>query len=68
MPERFALALSHGLGPTIAARVADCKNASVICARLGQDPRMRVCWRGPVALRRGPTTAKMELAAGTSPK
>ncbi len=41
LQERFALALSYGLGPTIAARVAGYKNASVMGARLGQDPRMR---------------------------
>ncbi|MGE0684511.1 MAG: hypothetical protein AB7P69_26845 [Candidatus Binatia bacterium] len=42
---RFALGLSHGLGPTEAARVAGYANPSVAGARLGRDPRIRAIIR-----------------------
>jgi hypothetical protein len=42
---RFALALSHGLGPTEAARVVGYANPSVAGARLGRDPRIRAIIR-----------------------
>jgi hypothetical protein len=45
MQTRFALAISHGLGPTEAARVVGYAHPSIAGARLGQDPRIRAIIR-----------------------
>jgi hypothetical protein len=42
---RWALGVSHGLGPTIAAQVAGYANPSVAGARLVRDPRVRAIIR-----------------------